>query len=100
VVFTSNGSLFNQYGQIALPLITLHGQGTGRLTIGDCVVEVKALNGVLYLDSDTQNAYNNNGNQNMNINAPVFPVLGNGEIPIAFSGGINLVEIIPRWWEL
>lgn len=101
VVFTSNGSLFNQYGQIALPLIKLYGQGYAeRLTIGDCVVEVKELNGTLYLDSDTQNAYDDNGNQNMNINAPVFPVLGDGEIPIAFSGGIERVEIIPRWWEL
>ena len=100
VVFTDNGSLFNQYGQIALPFITLYGQGAGRLTIGDCVVDVKSLDGTLYLDSDTQNAYNNNGNQNLNINAPVFPVLGDGEIPIAFRGGIERVEIVPRWWEL
>lgn len=100
VVFTSNGSLFNQYGQIALPLITLYGQGAGWLTIGDCVVDVKSFSGFLCLDSDTQNAYNNNGNQNLNINAPIFPVLGDGEIPIAFSGGIDRVEIIPRWWEL
>ena len=100
IVFTKNGSLFNQYAQIALPLITLYGQGQGRLTIGDCVVNVNALNGYMYLDSDTQNAYNTNGNQNMNINAPVFPVLGSGEIPIAFSGGIERVEIVPRWWEV
>ena len=100
VVFTSNSSLFNQYGQIALPFNVLYRQGAGRLTIGDCVVEVNTLDGTLYLDSDTQNAYNNNGNQNMNINAPVFPVLGDGEIPVVFSGGIERVEIIPRWWEL
>ena len=100
ISFQQNGSFFNQYGQIALPFITLYGQGAGSLTIGDCIVEVKALDGTLYLDSDTQNAYNNNGNQNLNINAPVFPVLGDGEIPISFSGGIERVEIIPRWWEL
>ena len=100
VVFTENGSLFNQYGQVALPFITLYGQGAGTLTIGDCVVEVKALDGTLYLDSDTQNAYNDSGNQNLNINAPVFPVLGDGEIPISWNGGIERVEIIPRWWEL
>lgn len=100
VILTSAGMLFNQYGQTALPLISLYGQGSGSLTIGDCLVEVKALDGVLYLDSDTQNAYNGNGNQNMNINAPVFPTLPDGEIPIAFSGGIEKVEIIPRWWEL
>ena len=100
IIFQQNGSLFNQYGQIALPFITLYGQGAGTLTIGDCVVEVKALDGVLYLDGDTQNAHNEYGNQNLNINAPVFPILGDGEIPIAFSGGIERVEIIPRWWEL
>ena len=100
VVFNASGSLFNQYGKVALPFITLYGQGAGRLTIGDCVVDVKALNGTLFLDSDTQNAYNDKGNQNLNINASVFPVLGDGEIPIAFSGGIERVEIIPRWWEL
>ena len=100
VVFSANGSLSNQYGQTALPLITLYGQGTGTLTIGSCVIEVKSLDGVLYLDSDTQNAYNNNGNQNMNINAPDFPTLQGGETRIAFSGGIKRLEIVPRWWEL
>ena len=100
VVFTASGSLSNQYGQTALPLITLYGQGAGSLTIGSCVVEVKNMDGVLYLDSDTQNAYNNNGNQNMNINAPTFPVLPDGETQISFSGGIERVEIVPRWWEL
>ena len=100
ISFTSNSSLFNQYGQIALPFIALYGHGSGTLLVGDCTVEVKYIDGILYLDSDTQNAYNDKGNQNLNINAPVFPVLGYGEIPIAFSGGIERVEIIPRWWEL
>ena len=100
VEFTESGSISNQYGQIALPLITMYGQGEGTITIGDCVVEVKELDEILFLDSDTQNAYNNNGNQNMNINAPVFPTLPDGETLIAFSGGIEKVEIVPRWWEL
>ena len=100
VVFTANGSISNQYGQVALPLITLYGQGAGTLTIGDCVVEVNDMDEVLFLDSDTQNAYNDNRNQNMNINAPVFPTFPDGETQIAFSGGIERVEIVPRWWEL
>ena len=99
-MFTANGSLFNQYGQIAFPLITLYGHGAGTLTIGNCVVDVKKLDEVLFIDSDTQNAYNNNGNQNMNINAPIFPTLACGETKIVFSGGIERVEIVPRWWEL
>ena len=98
--FTASGSISNQYGQTALPLITIYGNGTGTLTIGSCVVEVKSLDGVLYLDSDTQNAYNDDGNQNMNINAQSFPTLPDGETQIAFSGGIERIEIVPRWWEL
>lgn len=100
IVFTANGVLYNQYGQTALPLIALYGQGKGTLTIGNCVVDVKGLDEMLFLDSDTQNAYNNNGNQNMSINAPTFPTLPDGETRIAFSGGIKRVEIVPRWWEL
>lgn len=100
ILFSENGVIFNQYGQTALPFITLYGQGAGQLTIGDCVVDVKSLEGVLYLDSDTQNAYNDNGNQNMNVNAPTFPVLLDGENIVQFSGDIEKIEIVPRWWEL
>ena len=100
IVLSENRSLFNQYGQTALPFITLYGSGSGTLKIGDCVVEVKSLDGVLCLDSETQNAYNDDGNQNMNINAPIFPSFPDGEIRITFDGGIETVEIIPRWWEL
>jgi phage-related protein len=52
------------------------------------------------LDCDLQNAYNGNGNRNMYIDAPEFPVLKNGENKISFSGGITKIQIIPRWWEL
>lgn len=100
IVVTSGVFVFNQYGQTALPLIKVYGSGSGTLNVGECRVEVKSINDVLYLDSDTQNAYNNNGNQNLNINAPVFPVLEGGETKIEWSGGVERVEIIPRWWEL
>lgn len=100
IIFDADGALFNQYGQVSLPFITLYGQGEGLLTVGDCVVEVNDLDGVLYLDSETQNAYNDDGNKNMTINAPVFPTLPDGETEISFIGGIERVEIVPRWWEL
>ena len=100
IVMTRTGSIFNHYGQEALPFITVYGFGSGRLTVGNCVVDIKSIEGLLYLDSEVQNAYNNNGNQNMNIDAPIFPKLPDGEIPIWWDGGIERVEIIPRWWEL
>jgi phage-related protein len=100
ISFTGDGFVFNRYGQTALPFITLYGNGSGRLMVNGIVVDVKSIDGLLYLDSDTQNAYNNDGNQNMNINAPEFPTLPDGNIQVAFDGDIERVEIIPRWWEL
>lgn len=98
--FDTNGSIFNRYGQTALPLIVVYGHGSGKLTVGGCVVDITEIDGMLYLDSETQNCYNDDGNKNMNINAPTFPTLPAGRTPVAFSGGIDRVEITPRWWEL
>jgi phage-related protein len=92
--------LYNPYGEIALPLITVYGQGAGRLTFGDRVVVIKELDGTLILDSDTQNAYNDKGDQNSKIDAPLFPILPDGEIEIEMIGDIERIEIIPRWWEI
>ena len=100
VAITNGGILYNLYGFNALPLITVHGSDSGVLTVGDKTIEILSMEDVLYLDSDLQNAYNDIGNQNNNINAPEFPVLTDGENEISWSGGIERIEIIPRWWEL
>lgn len=100
VEFTKQGALYNEFWQTALPLITVYGTGSGWLTIGDFTVDVKSIDGMLFLDSDTQNAYNDDGNQNANINAPNFPKLKGGENVISFGGDVERIEIIPRWWEL
>jgi phage-related protein len=92
--------LFNRYGQTALPLIKVYGRGTASLVVGDCVVDMNIYGGLIYLDSETQNAYNINGNQNQYIKAPEFPKLFDGENEISWVGNIDRVEIIPRWWEL
>jgi phage-related protein len=100
LVFESRETIFNYYGQTALPFITVYGKGSGWITIGKTTISIKSIEDVLYLDSETQNAYNVNGNQNRNIIAPVFPVLQDGESTIAWGGDIERIEIIPRWWEL
>lgn len=100
IVLTGRGYLNNPHGQAALPLITLYGSGSGGLSIGYRYVEIKSIDGILHLDSYMQNAYNDKGNQNININASEFPVLENGINHVYFSGDIERVEITPRWWEL
>ena len=105
VKFTAPGSLYNPTTEIAQPIITIRGSGSGRLTVGDITVEVKQLEDQITLDSDLQDAYRQVGdgapeNKNSCIYAPDFPVLVPGKNTISWTGGITSVEIIPRWWTL
>jgi phage-related protein len=100
IVVSENIELNNMYGFPARPLIAVYGQGVGSLLIGEKQVTINYIDGVLYLDSETQNAYNNVGYQNSSISATEFPVIEPGKNEIYFSGAIDRIEIIPRWWEL
>ena len=98
-------SLVNGTGFPALPLITVHGSGSGSITVGNTRVEIHKLQGSLILDCDLQNAYTIGAggaleNKNADITAPVFPVLSSGTNEIGWSGGITGIEIIPRWWTI
>mgnify|MGYP007007444740 CR=1 FL=1 len=99
ISLTRAATLFNS-GMPALPLITLYGSGSGTLTVGDTVVTIKSMSGSLTLDCDLQDAYQGTENKNSSISAPSFPVLETGDNIISFTGGVNRVEIVPRWWHL
>lgn len=94
------GELYNAFGFNALPRITVHGNGPGTLSVDGVTVDIKALDGFLILDSETQNAYKDTQNKNRDISAGEFPVLHHGKNYIGWTGGIQRVEIIPRWWTL
>lgn len=101
IVIDSACNIHNQYGMDALPIIRVYGSGEGQISVGDCVVELKDITDGMILDSDTQNAYSHTSiNLNSTIYAPEFPVLKGGDNYISFSGGVERLEIIPRWWEL
>lgn len=105
----SNYVIHNQYGFDALPIIKIFPNGTTPiyLTINGKDVMISELpdgENCIILDSETQNAYNENGNRNNYVKIDEFPVLKNGENTIVdmFSSTdrLNHIEIIPRWWEL
>lgn len=105
VAFTSANELHNSTAFPAKPLITVYGTGAGTLTIGATTVEIKAMEDVLILDSETENAYRQVGNgapenKNRDIYAPVFPELLSGSNAVSWTGDITKIEIIPRWWTL
>lgn len=95
--------LFNSYFP-SLPLIHVYGTGDGTITIGDITVQLFSMVDTITLDCDLQDAYRErNGileNLNGHISAPEFPVLQPGPNKITWSGGVERVEIIPRWWTL
>lgn len=93
-------TLLNPSGFAALPLITVYGNAPGTLTIGTTTVSILELTDYLTLDCESQNAYKGLQNENQSIAAPAFPALEAGENAIGFSGGIEKIEIIPRWWTI
>ena len=109
----SNGiklTIFNQYGFDALPLIKVYFFEDAP---GDYLyfsnesgkkweIFIENSNGHIYLDCDTQNAYNESGSMNTKIKCKEFPVFSLGETVITteFADCVKKVEIIPRWWEL
>ena len=92
-------TLINPYPFTALPLIRVYGSGAGNLMVGNTVVQVKAIDGYMDLDCDTQNAYKGSVNCNAQIYAPDFPQL-EGKTGISWDGKIDHVEITPRWWTI
>lgn len=100
-----NRFLFNFSEQTAKPLIRVTGSGAGDISVGGINVELKDLTDPITLDCEMQNAYGQTGdgplvNKNAVIYAPEFPQLPPGSCAVSWSGGVERVEIIPRWWTL
>ena len=106
----NEGTIYNPTAFTALPLIYLYGSGAGTVRINDVTVDVLELNGSLILDCETENCYYNGApyygmgdgpveNKNSNIYAPQFPVLKPGINTWKFTGDIDVLRVIPRWWE-
>lgn len=104
VAFEGASTLENP-GFEALPLITVYGSGDGTVTVGDTTVKIFGMEDQIVLDCDLQNAYRESDagiTEDMNgyIYAPVFPTLLPGSNAIGFTGGVERIEITPRWWTV
>lgn len=104
IAFEAPGELQNAYFP-ALPLITVYGTGDGTVAVGDTVVRIIGQTDTIVLDCDLLNAYHETveglrENRNSCISAPVFPTLLPGVNTIGWTGGVERLEIIPRWWTL
>lgn len=100
IVINKNTSITNPTKYAALPLYKINGTGSGTLTIGAQTANFTALDGYVYYDAETENAYKGTVNKNNTVNAPGGLPFDGGQQIINISGGITSVEITPRWWEL
>lgn len=91
-------------GFTSLPIIKVYGAGDGTVTVGDITVQLFGLEDTITLDCEMQNAYRETGgvleNMNLHIYAPEFPNLPPGNCAVSWSGGVERLEIIPRWWTV
>ena len=101
ITLTADGSLFNEYAQIAKPIIRAF--GTGSFTIGDVTLTINSADGYTDIDCELQEAYKDdlttNCNANITLNDGVFPSLVSGDNEISLDG-ITQLDIKPKWWIL
>lgn len=104
ISFIDPAEMHNAY-MTALPIIKVYGTGDGAISIGGTVVQIIGQTDPITMDCDTQNAYYETAdgileNRNHQIYAPKFPQLLPGVNAIGWSGGVERLEITPRWWTL
>lgn len=105
ITLTESGTINNPTNCTALPLITVYGSGSGKISVAGTTVDILSIEDQITLDCDLMDAYKQTGdaafeNKNSCISAPEFPELTAGANPVSFSGGITKIEIVPRWWKL
>ena len=102
LIYTSGDTITNPTSFSTKPLLRINGTtGTaGTITINDVTITLLNIVDWMYIDCETENAYGAVNNYNSNISATVFPELKSGANAIYFTGEIDHITIVPRWWEL
>lgn len=94
--YASGAKIKNPTNYDALPII--QATGSGSITLNGTTITITGNTGVIYIDCDTQNAYNGSTNKN-NYITPRFPKLSPGQNTLTYNG-VSGVYITPRWWTL
>lgn len=93
-------TLANPTGLPARPLIRVYGSAAGVLSVGAVVLYVDEITGYVDIDADAGDCFRGSVNCNGDVRVSTFPTLGEGTTGVSFTGGIDAVEITPRWWTL
>lgn len=98
ISFDSSGKIENPTSFSALPIITVHGSGSGTISIGSYIVTISDINTNIVINSVIQDAYWGSENRNSDIFCDEFPKIERGINNVSFTGGITSIDIIPNWW--
>ena len=104
VIFNTDGTIQNETLHESYPLLKIITDNTaGEVIIGEYHFGILAGSGThIDVDCELQDAYYNGESKNnfINLNGGNFPVIDPGVQIIAFTGGVQSVEVIPRWWTV
>lgn len=104
ILFTESGKIQNRTTHEAYPLLKVITDDTeGTISIGEYHFEIEAGSGThVNIDCELQDAYYNGESKNnfINLNGGDFPRIDPGTQVISFTGGVQSVEVIPRWWTV
>lgn len=102
--FTADGSISNPTVFAAKPIIRVEGDGSsGTVTIGNITFSLVLTEDPLIIDCETMMVRDENGvirNGYYSQEDYAFPVLSSGTNEVSFTGGVNKVEITPRWFVI
>ena len=103
-MFIIPGTISNPTAFASRPLLLVTGGGLeGTVTINGTVFTISDTTVPIYIDCETMNCYDSNGNNKNAIVASStseFATLAPGSNSIGFSGAISTVQVTPRWWEI
>lgn len=99
---TNGQVLLNPLDQVALPYFEVTGNGQdGELLINGKAFGMKPPAGkTVRCDAEIWNAWLEDGSNANPVTGGIWPELAAGENLIRWSGGIQTVKIMPRWWTL
>lgn len=93
----SGATIKNPTAFSSKPLITVYGNAAGSLFVNGVECRFLSLSGSCTLDCNTQDAYKGEENKNNTVAIAEYPVLAAGNNTLTWNGGIQSVEITPRW---
>lgn len=105
VTFTEEGTIQNGTRFSSSPVLKVTTDNTqGSVSIGNHTIAIKAGAGTdqITIDCELQDAWSGITNKNSFIilTDGEFPVIDPGTQTVTFDGGVQSVEVIPRWWTV